>query len=176
MSAHVFPGAVIGGRYRVEHVLGRGGMGVVVGATHLELGHRVALKVLKDEHAQDAEVVERLLREARAVAQLKSDHVARVLDVGRMKSGVPYIVMEYLEGRDAGALLAMGPLPVSDAVGIIAQACEALAEAHAAGIIHRDIKPANLFVTRKEPPRTSLAEISNPALERVHVKVLDFGI
>jgi len=162
MSAFAQAGAIIG-RYRVEQVLGRGGMGIVVGAVHVELGQRVALKVLKDECAADPEIVERLLREARATAALKTDHVVRVIDVARLPNNVPYIVMEYLEGRDAAALLASGPLPIEEAVGIVAQACEGLAEAHAAGIVHRDVKPQNLFISRQNDGHA-------------HVKILDFGI
>jgi hypothetical protein len=157
------PGTVIGGRFRVDHVLGSGGMGVVVSATHLELGHRVAIKFLRDDMARTATVVERFLREARAAVQLRTEHVCRVFDVGRTDTGAPYIVMELLDGTDLGHAIASQPLPVTIAVEYVMQACVAVAEAHAAGIIHRDLKPANLIVTRR-PGGGPL------------IKVLDFGI
>jgi hypothetical protein len=138
-------------------------MGVVVAATHLELGHRVAIKLLRDEMAEDPVIVERFLREARAVVGLRTEHVCRVTDVGRLDSGAPYIVMEMLEGVDLQRTVARSPLPLTTAVEYVLQACVALAEAHAAGIIHRDLKPANLFVTRR---------LDGGPL----VKVLDFGI
>jgi serine/threonine-protein kinase len=156
-------GTVIGGRLRIDQLLGQGGMGVVAAATHLELGHRVAVKVMRDELAQSPTIVERFIREARAVVQLRTEHVCRVLDVGRLDSGAPYIMMELLEGADLARAIAQRPLPVPIAVEYVVQACVALAEAHGAGIIHRDLKPANLFVTRRRD--------GGPL-----VKVLDFGI
>ena len=156
-------GTVIGGRFRVDHVLGSGGMGLVVAATHLQLGHRVAIKFLLDEMAGDATVNERFLREARAVVQLRTEHVCRVIDAGQTDTGAPYMVMELLEGTDLGRAVAHQPLPAVIAVEYVMQACVAIAEAHAAGIIHRDLKPANLFVVRR-PGGGPL------------IKVLDFGI
>jgi serine/threonine-protein kinase len=156
-------GMVIGGRLRIDQVLGAGGMGVVAAATHLELGNRVAVKVLRDELAQSPTLVERFIREARAVVALRTEHVCRVLDVGRLESGAPYIMMELLDGTDLARAIAQRPLPVPIAVEYMVQACVALAEAHAAGVVHRDLKPANLFVTRRR---------DGGAL----VKVLDFGI
>ena len=157
-------GDVVDGKYRVERLLGRGGMGAVYAATHLDLEQEVALKVLLPELARDGIAVERFLREARAAVQLRSEHVARVLDVGRTGDGVPYMVIEYLEGSDLGVVLEhRGALSVSEATDFVLQACEAIAEAHALGIVHRDIKPQNLFVTRG---------IGGAPL----VKVLDFGI
>lgn len=156
-------GSIIGGRLRVEKVLGAGGMGIVVAATHLELGNKVAVKVLRDELSQNPTIVERFIREARAVVNLRTEHVCRVLDVGRLDNGAPYIVMEMLAGVDLAHSIAQRPLPVAMAVDYVMQACVALAEAHAAGIVHRDVKPANLFVTRRPD--------GGPLL-----KVLDFGI
>jgi hypothetical protein len=156
------PGMIIGGRFHVDRVLGAGGMGVVVQATHTELGQQVALKVLHDELAQNPNIVARFLREAKAVATLRTEHVCRVFDVGRLDSGSPFIVMEMLDGADLGAA-AMKGVPMTIAVEYVIQACVALAEAHAAGLVHRDIKPPNLFVVRK-PDGGPL------------VKVLDFGI
>ncbi|MRG90753.1 protein kinase [Polyangium spumosum] len=152
------------GKYRVERVLGRGGMGVVVAARHVELGELYAIKFLLPNWAGDPVLRERFLREARAAARLRSEHVARVHDVGRMEGDVPYMVMEHLEGRDLKAVLREGgPLPVDQAVTYMVHVCDAMAEAHAAGIVHRDLKPANLFLTRRAN--------GSPC-----VKVLDFGI
>ncbi len=156
-------GDVLAGKYRVERVLGMGGMGVVVAATHLDLREVRAIKLMRPELASD-QAVERFLREARAVVRLRSEHVAEVYDVGRLESGAPYIVMEMLEGQDLSALLKeRGRVPVEEAVLYIAQACHALTEAHEAGIVHRDLKPGNLFLTRRAD--------GSPC-----IKVLDFGI
>ncbi len=155
--------AVIGGRFRIDHVLGVGGMGFVVAATHVELGHRVAIKFMRDEQLASAAIVERFMREARAAAQLRTEHVCRVLDVARLPRGTPYIVMELLEGSDLARFVGREALAAPVAVEYVMQACVALAEAHAAGIVHRDLKPGNLFVTRRAD--------GGPL-----VKVLDFGI
>jgi eukaryotic-like serine/threonine-protein kinase len=154
-------GTVIAGKYRVEERIGEGGMGIVVAAQHLDLGKRVALKILRGgPTADDA----RFLREARAVSRLESEHVSRVIDVGRADDGTPFIVMEHLSGSDlARHLRANGPLPCETAVRYVRDACEAIAEAHALGIVHRDLKPSNLFLVSRRDG-SSL------------VKVLDFGI
>lgn len=160
----VSPGDLIGGKYRVERVLGRGGMGVVVAATHAHLGQRVAIKFLLKEAMESEGVAARFLREGRTMVQLTSEHVARVTDVGTHDNGAPYLVMEYLEGRDLGDVVqARGPLPAPEVVDYLLQACEAVAEAHALRVVHRDLKPGNLFLTRR-PDGSPL------------VKVLDFGI
>jgi serine/threonine-protein kinase len=157
-------GDLLGGKYRVERVLGEGAMGVVVAAMHLELDQPVAIKLVRAAIADDAVVAERFLREARAVAKLKSPHVARVIDVDRLESGLPYLVMEYLDGADLAKVLAVeGPPPVRTACAYVEQACDALGEAHALGIVHRDIKPENLFLARSVG-------------ESLIVKVLDFGV
>ncbi len=157
-------GDVLAEKYRVERVLGVGGVGVVVSATHVTLGQRVALKFLRRSAAEDPDAVERFLREARAVVRLKSQHSIRVLDVGTLDTGVPYMVMELLDGSDfADILEKRGRLPVTEAVAYVLQACEALAEAHAAGVVHRDLKPENLFMTKGVDHRPL-------------VKVLDFGL
>ena len=157
-------GTMIAGKYRVERVLGQGGMGVVVVAMHDELDQRVAIKFLLPNALEDAEWVKRFSREARAAARIKSEHAVKVYDVGKLETGAPYMVMEYLEGRDLQTtLLERYKLPPSEAVEYLLQACEALAEAHAAGIVHRDMKPANLFVTHRTD--------GSPC-----VKILDFGI
>jgi serine/threonine protein kinase len=158
------PGIVVADKYRVERVLGEGGMGVVVAATHLALDQRVAIKFLVPEAMRHKEAVERFQREARVAAKVNSEHVARVHDVGTLEGGEPFIVMEYLEGSDLRQLIgAAEPLSISDACEIALQACEALAQVHAAGIVHRDLKPSNLFVTRRAD--------GSPC-----VKLLDFGI
>jgi serine/threonine-protein kinase len=164
VAAGVQPGQILLGKYRIERVLGVGGMGVVVAATHVSLEERVAIKFLLPEALQNAEAVARFLREARAAVRIKSEHVARVTDVGTLDTGAPYMIMEYLHGGDLGALAKThGALPVEAAVEYVLQACEALAEAHALGIIHRDLKPSNLFVVHRADGTPS-------------VKVLDFGI
>jgi len=157
------PGAIIDEKYRVEGVIGRGGVGLVVVATHLAMSQRVAIKMIRDDVPMQRELLDRFHREARAASMIKSEHVARVLDVGRLPTGRPYIVMEYLEGEDLEKIVTRGALPFTIAIDLCLQACEALAEAHRAGIIHRDLKPANLFVTRRAD--------GSPI-----VKVLDFGI
>src|SRR3984957_15035983 len=162
--APVREGDVLDGKYLGERVLGLGGMGVVVAAKHLQLEQRVAIKFVLPHAVGDAEAMERFAREARAAVKLRSEHVARVLDVATLANGAPYMVMEYLEGSDLGEMVQNGgPLGPVDAVDFVLQACEAIAEAHANGIIHRDLKPQNLFVTH--------AVDGKPL-----VKVLDFGI
>jgi serine/threonine protein kinase len=158
------PGQILAGKYRIERVLGQGGMGVVLAALHLQLEERVAIKLMLAEAAFNAEAVGRFVREARAAARLESAHVAKVSDVGTLEDGRPYMVMEYLDGQDLSQVLqSTGPLLVQDAVDYLLQASEAIAEAHSIGIIHRDLKPSNLFLTRRRD-------------RSLHIKVLDFGI
>ena len=158
----VDPGSVVDGKFRILRKLGEGGMGVVMAADHLQLRSRVAIKLLKRE-ASDKRL-ERFMREARALAQLQTDHVTRVYDVGSLQSGEPYIVMELLDGEDLSSMgHRVGPLPPSDVADYTMQALVALSEAHAIGIVHRDIKPANLFLASLRDGR------------RI-IKVLDFGI
>jgi serine/threonine-protein kinase len=155
-------GAVLANRYRVERVLGQGGMGVVVKAMHLQLHQPVAMKFLLPEVLGNQQIVQRFLREAQAAVRLKSEHVARVIDVGSLESGAPYMVLEYLEGSDLSNF-PRSQLSVGIIIDLVLQACEALAEAHSLGIVHRDIKPANFFITRGADGAPLL-------------KVLDFGI
>jgi serine/threonine-protein kinase len=158
------PGHVVADKYEVERVLGQGGMGTVFSAVHIQLRERVAIKLLSREATAQSEALSRFMREARAAARIKSEHVAKVSDVGTLPDTTPYIVMEYLEGADLSDVLAQrGPLPVDDAVELVLQACEAIAEAHSLGIVHRDLKPANLFLTHRAD--------GTPC-----IKVLDFGI
>ena len=156
-------GDVIAGKYRVDRVLGEGGMGVVVAAWHADLEQKVAIKVLNETALKNAALVQRFEREARAAVKIQSRHVARVVDVGKLDDGTHFMVMEFLEGRDLSQLMKNGSLGITEAVDLVLQACDAISEAHAYGIVHRDIKPANLF----------LAEQGDGAVE---LKVLDFGI
>lgn len=157
-------GELVNGKYRVDGTAGTGGMGVVLIATHVELGHRVAIKVLAHDEGTNDTAIERFLREGKAAASLRSDHVVRIYDVGRLESGVPFMVMELLIGEDLGSYVnTHGPVEPTQAVDWILQACNAIAEAHTTGIIHRDLKPANLFLTQRSDGSDC-------------VKVLDFGI
>jgi len=157
-------GDILLSRYRVESVLDEGGMGVVLGARHLHLDEPVAIKVMRPELARQRAFVERFLRESQAASRLKTEHVVRVFDVGVLESGLPFMVMELLDGESLSERIqragAMAP-PV--AVDLLLQACDAIAQAHGLGIVHRDLKPDNLFVT--------IAPDGSPC-----VKVLDFGI
>jgi serine/threonine-protein kinase len=156
-------GDVIAGKYVVEKIIGAGGVGVVVSARHEGLGDRVAIKFLQRSAAETRENVARFDLEARALARVKTEHVARVMDVGRLPTGEPFMVMELLEGEDLSKVIARGRVPVAEAVDHVVQACEAVAAAHAVSIVHRDLKPANLFVTQTSDGRQL-------------IKVLDFGI
>jgi serine/threonine-protein kinase len=163
-AAALREGEILAGKYRIDGVLGQGGMGLVFGAFHLELEQPVAVKVLHPEVAERGDAAARFRREARAAAKIRSEHVVRVLDVGTLEGGGAYMVMEYLEGNDlAEEMNRRGQLPISETLDYMLQACEAVAEAHMAGIVHRDLKPANLFLSRR------------PDGSRV-AKVLDFGI
>ena len=156
-------GTIVAGKYQIERLLGTGGMGVVVAATHLQLGTAVALKFLHQNLAENESVVERFMREARMSARLRGENVCRVSDVGT-ENGQPFIVMELLAGQDLGTVVRNeGAMPLASAAETIMQACIALGEAHQLGFVHRDIKPANLFWTQR-PDGTPL------------IKVLDFGV
>jgi serine/threonine-protein kinase len=160
-------GEVINGKYRVDGILGEGGVGIVVVAQHLELDEKVALKFLKPNALGDLGLVARFAREAKAAVSIKSEHVARILDVGTMgPARIPFIVMEYLDGTDLRtAGKTRGVFSTADTAEYSLHVCEALAMAHANGIVHRDIKPDNLFLT------------TNPQMPSLKsVKVLDFGI
>jgi serine/threonine-protein kinase len=154
-------GQIVADKYRIDGVMGTGGMGVVVAATHVELDQRVAIKFLREV---SPEALARFQREARLLVRLKSPHVARVFDVGALDDDTPYIVMEHLDGSDlASVVTSRKKLPVEESVDYILQAMEAVAEAHALGMVHRDLKPANLFLARGAGGTTT-------------VKVLDFGV
>jgi eukaryotic-like serine/threonine-protein kinase len=157
-------GTLLAGKYRIDRIIGQGGMGMVVAATHIHLQQQVALKFLLPEFLNNTQVVERFVREARASAALRGEHVCRVSDVGALDMGAPYIVMELLEGVDLATLLVQqGTMQVAQACDYVLQASIGVAEAHGMSIVHRDLKPANLFLTRR-PDGTP------------QIKVLDFGI
>lgn len=156
------PGDVVVDKYVIEDIIGDGGMGTVVRAAHRDLGIPVALKFLKPDWLDKEEVLQRFNREARAAVKLKGEHVARVLDVGKTASGIPFMVMEYLQGEDLGTVMNRGPAGLRDAADWVIEACDALGEAHAHGIIHRDVKPENLFLVEQHG--------------RASVKLLDFGV
>jgi serine/threonine protein kinase len=158
------PGAIIGGKYRVQRIIGRGGMGVVLSASHVELAQEVAIKLLLPDATQDAEGVTRFLREGKNAARFTSPHITKVYDVGRLHTGEPFLVMEFLRGRDLKNIVERnGPQPPEVVMNWMLEAAEGLAEAHALGIVHRDVKPGNLF----------LAETAGG---RHMIKLLDFGI
>jgi predicted Ser/Thr protein kinase len=160
------PGTVIGGRYRVEGALGRGGMGAVYLVRHVRTEERLALKLIHASIAGNPDLVERFRREARAPAQIDSDHVVRVLDadVAPEIGGAPFLVMEFLRGQDLEHVVKdRGPLPPADVVNYLGQAARALDKAHRMGIVHRDLKPENLFLAERDDGTVCL-------------KVLDFGI
>jgi serine/threonine protein kinase len=159
-SLSPLPGEVLAKKYRIEAVVGMGGMGVLFSARHLELGHLVAIKVL---YARGAEAAARFLREGRIYARLSSPHIPQIYDLGRLPDGSPFLVMELLVGRDLASVAARRLASISEVAGYGLQACRALAEVHRAGIVHRDVKPANLFLV--QGPDTA------PLL-----KLLDFGI
>jgi serine/threonine-protein kinase len=157
-------GSVIAGKYRIQRQIAEGGNGIVVEAMHLALRQPVAIKYLKPGPRASSDIVERFEREGRLAAQLTSEHVVRVHDVGELGDGSPFMVMELLKGRDLGKVLVeSGPLPIPRAVDYVLQTCDALAQAHALDIVHRDIKPENLILAERA---------SNTPI----VKVIDFGI
>jgi serine/threonine-protein kinase len=163
------PGQVIGGKYEIVRIIGEGGMGVVFEATHLKLHQRVAVKMLLPEMLGHDVVVTRFEREARASGQLRNRHTVRVMDVDVTAEGLPYMVMEFLEGHDLQTELDLRErLPLAEAAQHVLQACSAMVEAHQLGIVHRDLKPANLFLVVDPDAR-------EPSAQRF-VKVLDFGI
>jgi serine/threonine protein kinase len=156
------PGDTIAGKYLLVGQIGQGGMASVFEAQHLRLRQRLAIKVLRPDVPDFHEVLTRFEREARATAQLRSVHTARIVDVDMLPQGLPYIVMEFLEGHDVETALAAGAMPIDAAADVVSQVADVMEEAHALGIVHRDLKPANLFMCRVGGRRI--------------VKVLDFGI
>ncbi len=165
MNERSLEGTLIAGKYRVKRRIGSGGMGAVYEGEHVEIGKRVAIKVIEHEHARSSELAARFRREARAASAVESEHIVQVFDVGQDDAVGLYMVMELLVGEDLSSRLekAGGKIPVEEAVTIATQAGRALGKAHAAGVVHRDLKPANLFLTEREDGSLS-------------VKILDFGI
>jgi serine/threonine-protein kinase len=157
-------GDLVAGRFRVERLLGRGAMGVVALCTELATGQRRAVKLLPASAQGSETAVERFFREARATSRLTSEHAVRVYEADILPSGVPYMVMEHLEGSDLGDTLSRrGALTAHESADYVLQATEVLADAHDIGIVHRDLKPANLFATTRADGSTC-------------IKVLDFGL
>jgi serine/threonine-protein kinase len=164
-SGLAFVGAVIGGKYRLEEVIGYGGMGSVWSATHLGLGERVAIKLVSLQFARSAEARRRFEMEAKAAAKIRSRHVPQVFDNGTLDDGTPYLAMELLQGESLSRRIAQnGSVPLVEAVGILDQCVRALTRAHALGIVHRDIKPENIYLAHSVDGDGTV------------VKVLDFGI
>lgn len=163
-SGTVALGTLLGGRYRVDGVIGSGGMGIVLAATDERLGRPVALKLLPPGRTPTTTSQQRFLREARAAASIDSDHVVRIFDTGMLDEVGAFLAMERLEGQDLRqALLERGAFTPEEAIEIIIQACSAVDDAHRRGIVHRDLKPGNMFLVRSNK-------------RRLHVKVLDFGV
>ncbi len=143
------PGTLLGGRYRIIALLGRGGMGEVYRATDLTLGQSVALKFLPEEAARDQRVLERFHGEVRVARQVSHPNVCRVYDIGQAE-GAPFISMEYVDGEDLASLLTrIGRLPAGKAVETARKICAGLAAAHDRGIIHRDLKPQNIMLNKR---------------------------
>jgi serine/threonine protein kinase len=164
-----FEGVIVGGKYKVGRLVGSGGMGTVWLGHHEQLGTRLAIKFIRPQFAERPDARRRFEIEARAAASVDSKHAVKVYDYGLTDKGLPYIVMEFLEGESLSeALIRRGPLPAHEAAQIIAQASRALAKAHAASIVHRDLKPDNIFLaTNIEGETGDLGYM---------VKLVDFGI
>jgi serine/threonine-protein kinase len=165
-----FEGQLVGDKYKVGHLIGSGGMGTVWLGQHTGLGTRVAIKFIRPQFAERADARRRFEIEARAAASVDSKHAVKVYDYGVTDAGLPYIVMEYLEGESLSeALIRRGAFPAEESARVIRQAARALAKAHAASIVHRDLKPDNIFLATNVEPEES------DGLPYV-VKLVDFGI
>ena len=165
-----FEGQVVGGKYKVDRLVGSGGMGTVWLGQHIGLGNRVAIKFIRPQFAARDDARRRFEIEARAAASVDSKHAVKVYDYGVTDAGLPYIVMEYLEGESLSeALIRRGPFPDDEAAKVIRQAARALTKAHAASIVHRDLKPDNIFLA------SNVESDDNDGLPYV-VKLVDFGI
>src|SRR4051812_2156202 len=157
-------GSVVAGRYRLTRLIGEGGMGAVYEAEHVEIGKRVAIKLVRSIHARHGEIAERFRREARSASAIESDHIVQVFDAGSDPELGLFMVMELLRGEDLGTLLTRtGRVDPETACSVVLQAASALEKAHAASIVHRDLKPANIYLVKRE---------DNTAM----VKLVDFGI
>ncbi|HLK37794.1 MAG TPA: serine/threonine-protein kinase [Polyangiaceae bacterium] len=161
-------GSIIAGKFRVQKLIGSGGMGTVWEGVHTKLGVRVAIKFIRPQYAQQPEARARFEIEARAAAKLNTKHAVHVYDYGVSDEGLPYIVMEYLEGESlSDAVISRGPLAPAEVAQIIGQAARALSKAHASGVVHRDLKPDNIFLAKGDEPVEGLSYV---------VKLVDFGI
>ena len=172
-------GTVLGGKYRLERVLGMGGMGAVVLAEHEQLGERVAIKFLLGKASQDPDRVKRFSREAWAAAKIKSDHVVRVLDIAAMDDGTPYLVLEYLIGADLKQYSVARRMTLFELRRVVLESCAGLAALHNAGLVHRDIKPANIWLrlplaggVRFDPEKHRDPAVTPP----LTTVVIDFGM
>jgi serine/threonine protein kinase len=161
--AEALVGAVLGGRYQIERLIGEGGMGAVYQAEHTHMRKRVALKVLHPEMGRLAEVVARFEREAMAAANIEHPNVAGATDFGKLDDGSFFLVLEYVEGASLREAITKGPLELGRAIHIVRQMASALSRAHALGIVHRDVKPENIMLVEREG-------------DSDFVKMLDFGI
>ncbi len=158
-------GQIVDGKYQIERLIGEGGMGAVYSGENLRIRRRVAIKVLHSATAQSSDVVQRFEREAQAAGRIGNDHILEVIDLGQLPDGDRYMVMEFLDGEALSSRIArLGRLAPVQAVGLVRQALEGLAAAHAAGIIHRDLKPDNLFILREKAGQLD------------YLKIIDFGI
>ena len=169
-SEESFEGQTVGGKYKVGRLVGSGGMGTVWLGQHTGLGTRVAIKFIRPQFAERSDARRRFEIEARAAASVDSKHAVKVYDYGVTEAGLPYIVMEYLEGESLSeALIRRGPFPAEESAKVIRQAARALVKAHAASIVHRDLKPDNNFLA------TNVESEDLDGLPYV-VKLVDFGI
>jgi serine/threonine protein kinase len=158
-------GLIVAGKFRLDALIGQGGMGSVWSATHLGLGNRIAIKLVSREFVRSPDALRRFDAEAKAAARLQSRHVVQVYDSGMLDDGTPYIAMELLSGQNLQSRIeASGPVSLAESVDILAQSCKGLGRAHALGIVHRDIKPDNIFLAQ------------SPDDEGYTVKILDFGV
>jgi serine/threonine protein kinase len=163
-SAKLANGTVLAGKYRITRELGRGGMAAVYEAENVDIGKRVAIKVLAQELTASSVVVERFLREARAAAAIRSPHICDVYDSGRLEDGRPFLVLELLHGESLyERMTRVRLLDAATTIQVISQVCRGLTKAHAANIVHRDLKPENIFLTKDEEGR-------------LLAKILDFGL
>jgi eukaryotic-like serine/threonine-protein kinase len=164
-SPLAFPGAILAGRYRLEDIVGQGGMGSVWRAIHLGLGEHVAVKLVSSAFVRSPEALRRFDNEAKSAARIRSRHVPQVFDNGVLEDGTPFLVMELLHGESLAARVnRLGPIPLAETVSIVEQCARALARAHSLGIVHRDIKPENVYLAQSVDDEGYVA------------KVLDFGI
>ncbi len=162
-SPKLLVGTIFLGKYKVERFIGHGGMGMVYQATHLLMGRKVAIKLLQHQLCGDKKWLKRFHEESRALASLKHASIVTVYDYGLTGDGMPYLVMDFIEGRGLDALLsARGPIPLSEFFEIFVQVCDGLAEAHENGIVHCDLKPGNIVVEETAKGR--------------RVKIVDFGL